>query len=123
MAIRDFKEYLYGVQKHYSEAKADLVDFDEALKNGFMSENQVQYAKDDFALIDANYQRLLYVDFLLNMPSRKRKKYMRRKKVRATLKQAKLNKADAKSVLEETENTKSKLRDELEKLKKEDKRD
>lgn len=122
MAMQDFKKHLSNVHRQYLEAKADLADFDEALKNGFISEDRVQQVKDDFMRIDENYQRLLYVDFLLNMPSRRQKKYLRRKKNKDKINAMKANKSDALSVEAESEALKNKLHAELENLAEKNKR-
>lgn len=121
MAEKDFKEYLFSVQRQYLDAKADLADFDEALKAGYITEERLQQVKDEFIQLDINYQRLLYVDFLLNMPSRRQKKYLQRKRAREALKLARQQKADKESVIEENEKLKENIHTELEKIKEEGK--
>lgn len=74
MAIKDFRNYLQVIQKQYHDAKEDLRDFELALKDGYITENQLDGMKEEFALIERNYKRLLYVDYLLCAPKRKNKK-------------------------------------------------
>ena len=44
MAVRDVREYYWQLKAQYEEMERDLADFDEALKNGFITEEQVQAA-------------------------------------------------------------------------------
>ena len=74
MAIKDFRNYLQIIQKQYHDAKEDLRDFEQALKDGYITENQLDDMKEEFFLIERNYKRLLYVDYLLCTPKRKNKK-------------------------------------------------
>ena len=74
MAILDFKQYLYKVQQQYLEMKTDLNDFNQALEDGFITEEQLQAAMEDVAAVENNYHRLLYVAWLLEIPRRKQKK-------------------------------------------------
>jgi polyhydroxyalkanoate synthesis regulator phasin len=74
MAIKDFKQYLVQVQLQYLEMKQDLTDFEEALKNGFITEEKLEEVKDTVTQLELNYQRLLYVDYLLELPRRDSKK-------------------------------------------------
>ncbi len=74
MAVKDFKQYLTQVQLQYLEMKDDLADFEEALKNGFITEDKLAEVKDTVASLELNYQRLLYVAYLLELPRRNSKK-------------------------------------------------
>jgi hypothetical protein len=51
-----------------------LADFEEALKEGFITEEQMQEAMDTVAALETNYHRLVYIMYLLDMPKRKHKK-------------------------------------------------
>lgn len=74
MAIRDVKQYLMTVQAQVLEMKNDLADFEQAFKDGYITEDKLVEVKDDVAKLDINYQRLLYIDYLLAIPNRKNKK-------------------------------------------------
>lgn len=116
MAIRDFKKYLLKVQSQYLEMKADLSDFDAAFRDGHITEDRLRAAKDDVYAIEQNYQRLLYVAYLLEMPRRESKKpaYARaNKRVATALSDMK---ADEKSVVDENKSSLDRLRAELKKL-------
>lgn len=73
MAIRDVKEYYFKMLSQYLEMKADLADFEQALKDGFITEEQMQAAFDEVDKVQQNYERLSYIMYLLNLPNRKSK--------------------------------------------------
>lgn len=80
MAIRDFNLYLANVQAQVLTTKNDLADFEQGLKDGYVTEQQVEDLRAEYQRIDDNYQRLLYVGYLLELPKSKwRKKRFRRK--------------------------------------------
>lgn len=80
MAIRDFNLYLANVQAQVLATKNDLADFEQGLKDGYVTEQQVEDLRAEYQRIDDNYQRLLYVGYLLELPKSKwRKKRFRRK--------------------------------------------
>ena len=80
MAIRDFNLYLANVQAQVLATKNDLADFEQGLKDGYVTEQQVEDLRAEYQRIDDNYQRLLYVGYLLELPKSKwRKKRFRKK--------------------------------------------
>ena len=80
MAIRDFNLYLANVQAQVLATKNDLADFEQGLKDGHVTEQQVEDLRAEYQRMDDNYQRLLYVGYLLELPKPKwRKKKFRRK--------------------------------------------
>ena len=80
MAIRDFNLYLANVQAQVLATKNDLADFEQGLKDGHVTEQQVEDLRAEYQRMDDNYQRLLYVGYLLELPkSKRRKKRFRRK--------------------------------------------
>ena len=82
MAIKDVKEYYYNMLAQYLEEKQNLADFSEALKNGMITEEQMQDAMASVAGLEENYHRLAYVMYLFNMPNRaeKKQRYIRQHK-------------------------------------------
>lgn len=74
MAIRDVRHYFYTVLAQYLEEKQNLADFEEALKEGLITEEQMQEAIAAVESVETNYHRLAYIMFLLDMPKRKNKK-------------------------------------------------
>ena len=80
MAIRDFNLYLANVQAQVLATKNDLADFEQGLKDGHVTEQQVEDLRAEYQRMDDNYQRLLYVGYLLELPKSKwRKKKFRKK--------------------------------------------
>lgn len=73
MALRDVKEYYYTVQAQYITMKDDLADFEQALSDGYITEDQLETIKSDLAAVETNYNRLSYIMFLFGIPHRKKK--------------------------------------------------
>lgn len=116
MAVKDFKEYLITVQQQWLELKADLADFEQAFKDGFITEDKLEEVKNEVAQAEINYQRLIYVDYLLDLPSRRKKKYLQRQKNKARLAALKEQKADKDSVIAENKEHAEKVHDLLTEL-------
>lgn len=74
MAIKDVRHYYYDMLAQYLEEKQNLADFEEALKNGLITEDQMQEAMSNVTELENNYHRLAYVMYLLDMPNRQTKK-------------------------------------------------
>lgn len=74
MAIFDVKKYYYNMLGQYIEMKNDLADFEEALKDGHITEDQLASVKEDIVQVENNFQRLAYIMYLLELPNRKNKK-------------------------------------------------
>lgn len=117
MAVRDVKEYYYKVLAQKAELEADLADFDEALKNGFITEEQVQAAKDELIPYQINLDRLTYIMYLLELPARKTKQAKHRKQNKKVLDELAARNADDESVFAENKSALDKFRAELKKLK------
>lgn len=74
MAVKDVRQYFYTMLAQYIEEKQNLADFEGALKDGLITEEQMQDATENVAALEANYYRLAYIMYLLDMPNRKSKK-------------------------------------------------
>lgn len=74
MAIKDIREYYYTMLNQYLEEKQNLADFEEALKEGLITEEQMRGATETVADLETNYHRLAYIMYLLDMPNRDSKK-------------------------------------------------
>ena len=74
MAIKDVRNYFYTMLCQYIEEKQNLADFEEALKDGNITQEQMQEAMEIVAGLETNYHRLVYIMYLLDMPNRKDKK-------------------------------------------------
>lgn len=74
MAIRDVKHYYYTMQNQYLLMKADLKDFEEGLKNGYITEDQLNGFQEDITRVEQNFHRLGYIMFLLEQPNKDSKK-------------------------------------------------
>lgn len=70
MALADVKVYFKQVETQWLEAKNDLKDLEQALKDGYITEERLTDIKADFDIIDTNYQRLAYIMHLFAIPNR-----------------------------------------------------
>lgn len=118
MAVRDVKEYYYKVLAQKLEMENDIADFEEALQNGFITEEQVQAAKDELIPYQINLDRLTYIMHLLELPARKSKQAWHKRQNKALIDELKARGADEESVLDENKSALDSFRNELKKLKK-----
>ena len=74
MAIGDVRSYYYTVLAQYLEEKQNLADFEQALREGLITEDKMQEAMEIVAGLETNYHRLAYIMYLFDMPNRTTKK-------------------------------------------------
>ena len=116
MAAKDVKEYYFKLIAQKAELEADLADFEEALKNGFITEEQMQAAKDELIPYQINLDRLTYIMYLLELPNRKAKKVKFAKQNKKILDELKKRKADEQSVVYENKSALDAFRKEVKEL-------
>lgn len=73
MAKKHVINYYKQVQDTYFEMLNDVADFDQAYKDGIISQEQFDNAQILLEKIKDNYERLSYILLLLNQPSKKEK--------------------------------------------------
>ena len=117
MAVRDVREYFYTMLSQYLEEKQNLADFEEALKDGNITEEQMQEVMDTVADLETNYHRLVYIMYLLDMPKRKHKKAKYVKQYDIILEELKRLGADIDSIKTENEDALIHFKAALKKLK------
>jgi hypothetical protein len=101
MAIKDVRNYFYTMLCQYIEEKQNLADFEEALKEGNITQEQMQEAIENVANLETNYHRLVYIMYLFDMPNRKSKKSDYIKQHKTILEELKRLGADIDSVKDE----------------------
>ena len=116
MAAKDVKEYYFKLIAQKAELEADLADFEEALKNGFITEEQMQAAKDELVPYQINLDRLTYIMYLLELPNRKTKKAKFAKQNKKILDELGKRNADEQSVLYENKSALDAFRKEVKEL-------
>ena len=116
MAVKDVKEYYFKLIAQKAELEADLTDFEEALKNGFITEEQMQAAKDELIPYQINLDRLTYIMYLLELPNRKAKKAKFAKQNKKILNELEKRKADEQSVIAENKSALDAFRKEVKEL-------
>ena len=116
MAVKDVKEYYFKLIVQKAELEADLADFEEALKNGFITEEQMQAAKDELVPYQINLDRLTYIMYLLELPNRKTKKAKFAKQNKKILDELEKRNADEQSVISENKSALDAFRKEVKEL-------
>ena len=116
MAVKDVKEYYFKLIAQKAELEADLADFEEALKNGFITEEQMQAAKDELIPYQINLDRLTYIMYLLELPNRKTKKAKFAKQNKKILDELGKRNADEQSVIAENKSALDAFRKEVKEL-------
>ena len=101
MAVKDVKNYFYTMLCQYIEEKQNLADFEEALKEGNITQEQMQEVMDNVVNLETNYHRLVYIMYLLDMPNNKSKKSAYVKQHKTILEELTRLGADIDSVKEE----------------------
>ena len=101
MAVKDVRNYFYTMLCQYIEEKQNLADFEEALKAGNITQDQMQEAMEVVAGLEENYHRLVYIMYLLDMPNRKNKKSAYVKQHKTILEELERLGADIDSIKEE----------------------
>ncbi len=101
MAKKDVQQYFFNMLAQYLEEKQNLADFEEALKEGHITQEQMQEALDNVNSLETNYHRLVYIMYLLDMPNRGSKKASYVKQHKVILEELKALGADIDSVKEE----------------------
>lgn len=116
MSVKDVKEYYFKLIAQKAELEADLADFEEALKNGFITEEQMQAAKDELVPYQINLDRLTYIMYLLELPNRKTKKAKFAKQNKKILDELGKRNADEQSVISENKSALDAFRKEVKEL-------
>lgn len=120
MAIKDVRKYFYATLSQYLEEKQNLADFEEALRDGLITEEQMQETLKIVAELENNYYRLAYIMYLLDMPNRKDKKEIYTRQYGTILKELQRLGADAESVKKENTDALILFKTALKKLKEKD---
>ena len=116
MAVKDVKKYYFKLIAQKAELEADLADFEEALKNGFITEEQMQAAKDELIPYQINLDRLTYIMYLLELPNRKTKKAKFTNQNKKILDELGKRNADEQSVISENKSALDAFRKEVKEL-------
>lgn len=116
MAALDVKKYFAKVQSQYLEMKADMSEFEQAFKDGHITEDQLDAAKEDILRIETNYQRLVYIMYLLELPNRASKHDKHNRMNKKLLNGLSKVGADEAGVLQENKSALDHFRAELEHL-------
>jgi hypothetical protein len=117
MAIKDAKQYYYTMLNQYLEMKADLADFERALADGHITEDQLEAVREEVFVLENNFDRISYIMYLLEMPNRSHKKDGYRKSNKALEQYFTDTRATMSAVREENKSALDQLREELKKLK------
>ena len=123
MAVRDIKEYYLKMQAQYYEMRGDLQDYEQAVRDGHISEEQLESVKEHIATIQDNYERLRYIMYLLELPNKKHKQKSYNDQNKRLVKYFSDKKVDTESLEFENRSLLDELREELKKLTKAETKD
>ena len=118
MAVKDVRNYFYTMLSQYIEEKQNLADFEEALQSGLIAQEQMEEAMENVSCLEANYYRLAYIMYLLDMPNRKDKKQAYVKQYKTILEELERLGADIDSIKEENSDSLVHFKAALNRLKK-----
>lgn len=79
MALKDVKQYYYKMTQQHITLQEDLADFEEAFRAGKITEDKLDYIKEEISRLEENKNRLAYILFLFELPTKKDKKTKRLK--------------------------------------------
>ena len=116
MAVKDVKIYVNQLLTQYLEMKNDLADFEQAFKNGYITEDKLVEIKDTVDRIETNYQRVLYIAYLLELLNNKKKKLKAKKQNKKLEDYFSSINATSEDVIDENKSLLDNLRKNLEKL-------
>ena len=116
MAVKDVKIYVNQLLTQYLEMKNDLAEFEQAFKNGYITEDKLVEIKDTVDRIETNYQRVLYIAYLLELPNNKKKKLKAKKQNKKLEDYFSSINATSEDVIDENKSLLDNLRKNLEKL-------
>lgn len=117
MALKDVKQYYYTMLNQYLEMKADLADFEQALADGHITEDQLEAVKNEVFVLENNMDRLSYIMYLFEMPNRSEKKKGYKKATEVLDQYFTDHNATASAISDENRSALDHLRAELKKLK------
>jgi len=116
MAVKDVREYYWKLKAQYEEMENDLADFNEALQNGFITEDRLAEVKDEVERMKINCDRVAFIIYLLEMPNRPSKKPKYNKQNIKLLKEFDRRDATDENVFAENKSALDHIRAELKKL-------
>lgn len=113
MAVKDIRKYYQTMQAQYLSMKQTLADANEALANGYFTEERVADLKQRVELIEQNYNRISYIIYLLDMPNRNTKKKAYNRQNKKKLAELKTEEADLDSVKKENAEAINEIKDKI----------
>ena len=102
MSKKDFDDYLIKVESQYSEMKKNLESVAKEVQDNPSDLDFIETLKERIAPFKQNYERLMYVKYLLDKPVRKKKTLKYNRMMINKLKELE-EKNSLESVLEENE--------------------
>ena len=116
MAVKDVREYYYNLLMQKIEMKQDLADFEQAFKDGQVTEDKLINVKETVDAIEQNFNRVSYIMYLLEQPNRGSKKEKWTKQNKQLENFFEQEKADYESIKAENHSALDALRAELKRL-------
>lgn len=73
MALKDVLNYYKVVCNQYSELNTELKDFQKECEQGLIEPERLEQIQESIKPLMQNYERISYIMYLFNQPSRKKK--------------------------------------------------
>jgi len=119
MAVRDVREYYWKLLAQQEEMQNDFADFEEALRNGFITEDRLEEVKAEAERVKQNVDRVAFILYLLEKPNRKEKQPKHDKANKKLVDEFERRDATEAQVLDENKSALDHIRAELKRLKEE----
>ena len=116
MAAKDVKDFYLKTSAQYLEMKETLAEFEKEFKEGHITEDKLDNVKDLVNSMEQNYDRLSYIMYLFELPTRPEKKVKAQKANQKLEEYFKSKKADKDSISAENKSALDNLRVELKKI-------
>lgn len=110
--LKDFYKYYRQVSKDYEDMRSELKDMEQELTTSMVTPEQLEQMKLMIQPIKQNYEMLSYVYYLLNMPTKRQKKFRYKQQQKLLLEMSKTEEQVSKENKEALNNLKE-FREEL----------
>ena len=87
--VKDLIKYYKQVSKDYEDMRSELKDMEQELATSMVTPEQLDQMREMIQPIKQNYEMLSYVIYLLNMPTKRAKKYQYKQQQKALLEMSK----------------------------------
>lgn len=101
MSVKDVRKYYETISAQYEQMVAEIKDFEQEAMNGMFEPERLDKIKEQIQPLKTNFERIAYIIYLLDKPTKKSKEppYIKRNKKKLS----KLQNATTEAVMKENE--------------------